>query len=257
MPFSTRNVIVCNDGYCLVDHKNKVCCAFCPEVDDCEEKCEPMQENDTLGLCTHQKSIKIDDIISFKPTGKSGLRYYEPCYSCGESLGEENEDYYVYGGEKYCFLCFDETFSTCGYCGEVHHQESMRYCEDKEYDICDSCYSEYFEYCSECDELFHQDDVTHIHDGDRVCDRCLSKEYATCDDCGELRKLNEISISDIEAESLCPYCWNRNVVECDGCGMTGDKDNMHEVDNEMFCEGCYEGIEEEQEESEGESEGGN
>lgn len=249
-----RNIIVCGDGYCGVDYEGKVCCATCVDKTECEKRCELVNDNPSLQLCKHQQSVKMDELNSFKPKGREGLRHNTVCCSCGEPLSESEEDDFKYDDAHYCESCYYETFDTCGYCGETTYQEGMRWVSYRDYSICEICYDNNFSSCSECDEIFHTDETRVNAHGDIVCDWCWERLYTTCENCNEGWRSEDIKVTDIEAAILCPSCWSDMIATCEVCGKTGYSENMHEHgDYSSLCNGCYEDALE-PEEDEGEEE---
>lgn len=237
-----KNIIVCTDGYCNRDKVSKICCAQCPDVTTCEDRCKYMNANIELKLCNYQDYIKTeDDLYFFEPNGGT-IRFHRLCYNCGESIENEGEyNSYMYDDEHYCETCFHELFCSCGYCGGIERTDSVYYIQSKGYDVCEYCYDEYFDRCRRCSEIYLTSEMMETGEGHNVCESCWIEHYISCDECGATYEREQIRLVELEGLDVCQECWDRKVIGCDDCGREGFLDSsirMYEGDH--LCQECIE-----------------
>lgn len=141
---------------------------------------------------------------------------YYICEDCGCRVSEDDAIYI--DGEYYCRDCC----TRCECCDEWHRNEDVTYVNGYG-DVCNCCLDdgEYFFRCEECDEWVHTDDAHWVESEDGyVCQRCRDRYYCRCSDCGELFRTED----------------------------------MHKnKDGEMYCDDCYEEVEEDEENEESEA----
>lgn len=133
------------------------------------------------------------------------------CKDCGKKLTKEeieNEDYYELDDGIICRDCYyEENYFTCEDCGEVYHRDDGYWVKNEGKIVCTDCLDDNYFQCDDCGEYYHNDNRVYISGrGTYICEECRdSGDYYYCDDCG--------------------YCCHA--------------DDIHFIDDNCYCDECY------------------
>lgn len=104
----------------------------------------------------------------------------ERCECCGCDCTDEYD--VSPNGERLCWECFSEHYTSCGYCGEASCHEDVHRCGDDWY--CEHCAERKgFSPCYACAEWSQS--VYECTDGEHRCEDCIG-DWSPCDECGLL-----------------------------------------------------------------------
>lgn len=119
----------------------------------------------------------------------------------------------------------------CDICNK--EQECMD--EINGYHICDDCQSkDNYHFCQSCDTLIHEGDEIYI-DGDYYCDECAVE--CSCCDAWIVRDEGIVTAHD---NIICQSCYDNEYVTCERCGDVIDYESSSRIDDNYYCEYCYE-----------------
>lgn len=129
------------------------------------------------------------------------------CSECGKVITKETA--FEFEGQIFCEKCFDAKTTVCGCCGNRIWIDDSRTFDGKT--MCENCFDEQTSVCEECGRRIWNDDV--CGDSDTVlCGHCEDHYYTNCDECGRL--------------------------------IHRDDANYEEDDDYVYCDSCYEKLEE-------------
>ena len=113
---------------------------------------------------------------------------------------------------------------------------------------CNECAHEYAHECYKCGCFYTNDNILSVNDGDlHYCQRCADKRGGIheCYDCNELFTDDHmVCIEDID-EYVCEDCADKYYHQCKECGNWFDE--VKELEDDEYCNDCYESKMEERE----------
>jgi hypothetical protein len=145
-------------------------------------------------------------------------------------------------GSVWCETCFDENGFVCERCDEANESDDSkqigeefwcRYCVDRKAFCCDNC------------GTYHSQEYEQSVSGDSWCERCANDNAFCCDVCGDLYSTDEAR--EAHGDLFCDVCFSENYTSCEACGDIVAREDTYGG----YCEGCYEGDENEFEEIRG------
>ena len=171
-------------------------------------------------------------------------RNYSNC-SLSRPKGSTNEHCFTIGADPICIECgcthsVSENINCCAGdkrrcndCGCYIDEEDGHWCGD--YFYCEDC----CEYCDFCEEWTHSE--THYVEGyGDVCGYCLDEYFTYCECCSHYTHNDSIRFIEAYDEYVCDECLAEYYTECAECGEYFRTNDMHEVDDEMLCDKCFE-----------------
>ena len=145
-----------------------------------------------------------------------------------------------------CLECGDKTlYGQYGTCEDCVGGNYCIHCEEREHDgeyvngefVCSHCFSEYYVECQHCGNWNHFENCSETYHGDSICRGCLESNYTTCDDCDNIFHVDDVMYIE-EYGNICNRC-QENYYPCSECDELHSRDNMKNIDGELYCTDCY------------------
>ncbi len=97
-------------------------------------------------------------------------------------------------------------------------------------------------HCESCNEYIHESDVYSDGNGNTYCEYCFNESFTYCSDCYlVISNSDTIYIRDKEIY-VCQHCVDKNYYQCETCGDYVTLDNMQILNDETYCENCFDDI---------------
>lgn len=205
-------------------------------VHNCGSTCGSPYINNGTGHIIASESV-ISRIERYDYNIPFGVR----CDNCDTHVDED--DIRHANDQRLCENCFDEYYRYCERCDEVTHVEEGTYCDSINQWYCEDCARLYLSICGHCDEYYLTDDLTYHSGSDvQLCEYCQSKaEISVCESCEEsFVNSNDFARTVDTGELFCPSCAEDELVCCDECNEPyRSEKNLIKLNNNIYCEECY------------------
>ena len=131
----------------------------------------------------------------------------------------------------------------CENCGDHIHEDDI-YGDGGGNFYCEHCFNENFIYCPKCDDVEHNNDAVFIQDKEiYVCLYCVDKHYYKCVNCNDYHALDNTQILD--DEPYCENCFNKIADYCENCNEVFCTEDLTSVnDSGPLCEDCATAVQE-------------
>jgi hypothetical protein len=151
---------------------------------------------------------------------KAELAYSDPTdtYIYFKEFSPPKEDWFITVGE----------IPICPVCGGVLNMKSELFCSN--------CAG--YVQCEECGTWIDTEDASIGPDGNYYCEYCFSKLFAVCEFCEEKVPKDEILLTP-DDKYICPACYQEYCETCSICGAPVWKEDAVWVDDEPYCERCF------------------
>lgn len=126
----------------------------------------------------------------------------------------------------------------CDCCGREFDSTEMT--EINRQIICENCRDVYYTQCSCCGSWIIRD-YEYSYDEEFYCEDCFNEQFCKCADCSKVYPIDDMHLNHCD-EYVCDDCFECNYFVCDGCDDIYCLDDEHSLDDESYCESCFEYI---------------
>jgi len=142
-------------------------------------------------------------------------------------------------GSWHCAECFANYYIACPNCTEVVEKEEIfRPTRSNRYSMknggCIKCANK----CISCDRVIDKDS-TYTEDDNDYCEECHSEHFTFCEGCNDTVERDDSNYVENVGE-FCNDCYHDRYTTCSECEKTIEKSDAQEIDENPYCEECYE-----------------
>lgn len=147
--------------------------------------------------------------------------------------------------DQFCKTCYENEFEQCPNCSELVSKDDIvppdeqqdRYGPEGWVKLggCSKC----VEVCYSCSKVIDNDFIYKEIDSEFYCTSCHSEYFTICDRCGETVDRESAIWVETSEQELCNSCYDEQYTTCNDCGDKIEKSESFELDDEYYCEKCY------------------
>jgi hypothetical protein len=216
----------------------------------CEQLFDSFPENSEKPISEYMENKQVYTISDAKLIlrEKYGEKTYQAIMRIFEKGWNNDEEYPEESPREKADRLFTKAYESieeeppsyyCVYCDNEIDPDGLRKDPEGRY-VCQDCFDENYLECEECGRVVEKDD-TREAEWTTYCESCFDQLFTVCFNCGAtIRRERACTVEGSYSDrDYCQTCFNELFVTCERCGEPVDIDEAMMIDDEYYCQSCY------------------